>query len=658
MRKLFLAVLLNLCIFSLFAKNVDLGYIVIGPYGNHGRASIFDLPFGSYVFTEKDIKSSGAGDILGFLKTRALANVSDLTGSGVKANVDLMGFGDNANSNILLVVDGIRMNDIDMSGIDWSQIPLDNVKRIEVLKGTGAVLYGDNTAGGVISIITKQPAGKKTLKSSVSVQGGSYGLDKEKLSFAYSLGSLSLYGYTEHHSLNGYRNNSHYRSKYYNLRGSTDLGKLNVKFGLSSHDYVYGLPGALYESDLSSYTRRDSKYPNDNAHMLDNTASLEIKGDIFSSLQGSLKMFYRNKNGLDNWLSYTPYNSTTDKNIKNFLIRPQVDFLGRFLGSRHNVIAGAEFYWADFTSFTDDLSIFNSDSNTAIDRKYQAFFLQDQWELNSRLSLRLGARMEKDKFTFDYSKGATKVDDDLHFWEEAYEAGINYKFEDDADLYVNFSRGFRVPKTDEYFVSFPAAHVNQDLHTQVSREISWGAKTRLSKRLSGQMDFFLMDISHEIYYDPLTWNNSNYDKTQRSGAGLSLNCQVSKDLAFSAGYRYTHAEFKKGSYNGKTVPGVPKYMLNLSIKYNFLKYFSLYLNSSYKGKSYLINDLSNSYAKAESFWVTNLKLGFKKNNWQVFFGVNNLFNEDYAEYRIVGTGGRALYPSPERNYFAGVDVSF
>ena len=70
--------------------------------------------------------------------------------------VDLRGFGETAQSNTLVLVDGRRINQADLSGTDWALIPIDRVKRIEIIRGgRGSILYGDNAAGGVISARTK-----------------------------------------------------------------------------------------------------------------------------------------------------------------------------------------------------------------------------------------------------------------------------------------------------------------------------------------------------------------------------------------------------------------------------------------------------------------------------------------------------------------------
>ena len=73
---------------------------------------------------------------------------------GKTAQVDIRGFGDTSVSNTLVLVDGRRTNQIDISGVDWAQIDVNSIDRIEVTRGGQSVLYGDNAAGGVINIIT------------------------------------------------------------------------------------------------------------------------------------------------------------------------------------------------------------------------------------------------------------------------------------------------------------------------------------------------------------------------------------------------------------------------------------------------------------------------------------------------------------------------
>ena len=78
--------------------------------------------------------------------------------AGAGTAVDMRGFGAAATSNTLVLVNGRRLNDIDLAGVDFSAIPRASIERIEITRGnSGAVLYGDGAVGGVINIVTRNP---------------------------------------------------------------------------------------------------------------------------------------------------------------------------------------------------------------------------------------------------------------------------------------------------------------------------------------------------------------------------------------------------------------------------------------------------------------------------------------------------------------------
>lgn len=89
--------------------------------------------------------------------------------NGARDMVDMRGFGANAASNVLVLVNGRRFNDFDLQGFDFSAIPLNGIERIEITRGnSGAVLYGDGAVGGVINIITKTGANRRRPRASTA----------------------------------------------------------------------------------------------------------------------------------------------------------------------------------------------------------------------------------------------------------------------------------------------------------------------------------------------------------------------------------------------------------------------------------------------------------------------------------------------------------
>ena len=107
------------------------------------------------VITRDDIRNTPARDLPSMLKGSAGVDVRALYGSlGIDSTIDIRGFGETAGSNTLILLDGQRLNPIDMGSVSWSAIPLDSVQRIEIMRGAGTVLYGDKATGGVVNIIT------------------------------------------------------------------------------------------------------------------------------------------------------------------------------------------------------------------------------------------------------------------------------------------------------------------------------------------------------------------------------------------------------------------------------------------------------------------------------------------------------------------------
>ena len=112
--------------------------------------------------------------------------------NGAKTSVDIRGFGAFATANTLILVNGRRLNDIDMAGVDLSTIPRDSIERIEITRGnSGAVLYGDNAVGGVINIVLKNGVGGPPVAMRAEAGVGSFNQRLANLSAATNYGPWS-----------------------------------------------------------------------------------------------------------------------------------------------------------------------------------------------------------------------------------------------------------------------------------------------------------------------------------------------------------------------------------------------------------------------------------------------------------------------------------
>jgi len=106
------------------------------------------------VITADDIRESAAKNIIDVLAREVGISVRSASGNDRQAVVDLRGMGDTAASNVVVMVDDVRINASDQSGPSLSSIPIEQIERIEIVRGAGSVVYGSGAVGGVVHVIT------------------------------------------------------------------------------------------------------------------------------------------------------------------------------------------------------------------------------------------------------------------------------------------------------------------------------------------------------------------------------------------------------------------------------------------------------------------------------------------------------------------------
>ena len=219
------------------------------------------------VITAEDIARSPGTTLQDVLSQEVGIQTLSTSGgkNGAGTTVDLRGFGATAVSNTLVLLNGRRLTDIDLSGIDFSTIPRDSIQRIEITRGnSGAVLYGDGAVGGVINIVTKTgvaqpPSGR------VEAGFGSFNQRELNGSAVAAHGPFAVSVFGNGVNSDGYRVNDYVRQRNAvgDLRYTGEEG--SAWFNISGDDQHLGLPGArlvtLTSSELDS-DRRGAATPN------------------------------------------------------------------------------------------------------------------------------------------------------------------------------------------------------------------------------------------------------------------------------------------------------------------------------------------------------------------------------------------------------------
>jgi iron complex outermembrane receptor protein len=154
---------------------------------------VSEVPLAVDVITREDIEASGAVEIWDLLRFRVGMDVLD--GRSIDGNrgvVSVEGFPQEFSPNLLVLVDGRSVYSARDNGVNWEQLPvqIQDIERIEIIRGPNAALYGGGAGLGVINIITRKPQGATSV--TLDNRGGSLGLVQSYQGVESSLGGTSF----------------------------------------------------------------------------------------------------------------------------------------------------------------------------------------------------------------------------------------------------------------------------------------------------------------------------------------------------------------------------------------------------------------------------------------------------------------------------------
>ena len=614
---------------------------------------ISSVPANATVITETDIKNSTAYDIPDLLRNQVGVYVNDIAGNRRSYIVDLRGFGETASLNTLVLVDGRRINQADLSGSDWSLIPLDRVKKIEIIRGgRGSVLYGDNAGGGVINIITKEG---EAFKTGAEIDGGSYDTFKGSAFVSGTQSKLSYALSGSYLTSDGYRDNSGTEAK--------DLG-LNlrfyqndsVKWNLSSgfHKDSTGLPGGIKTSDFAAgKSRTDTLHPNDFSDVEDYYVMGGPELFFLSDSEFKMDVSFRKRNFLS-FASFDAGNFTGDTNIKTLIVSPQIILKEPVWGLENHLIIG--FDYTDVDEDINNTSVFFGVPSTGLfelKKKNYGYYIHDEFRPWKKFAASGGYRYDRAEFNFTPSTPDNKTMD-----ENLFTAGLDFNFYQKSSVYVSFSRSFRYPVLDELFDFFTNT-INTALIPQDSDDYEFGIRHYFTPSLFVKINIFRIDTKNEIFYNPSSFANENLDgKTRRDGFEFSIAKRFNK-VTLKGNYTYTDATIQNGQFADKAIPNVPRHKASVSGLFTLGKGVSLMVDAIYVGERPFISDFSNHFSNQEDYLVVNTKLKYKWKNITAFLNINNITDEEYSEYGALSTfpiTETAFYPSPKINFLAGVSI--
>ncbi len=553
-----------------------------------------------------------------------LNNVAGLTiggNGGNPADVKAVYLRGASAGNTLILIDGIPVNDAsEISGeYNISSIPIENIERIEILKGGNSTLYGSDAVAGVINVITRKGSGQ--LAANLLATGGSYGTYKqvlglsgqiEKTSITFNASNLDSDNFSSAIPANGEtgfdKDGFHQKSMIFNL-GHQVSNRFQLRGNFQANNNSADLDNGAF-SDAKDYTYSKSSFLAGIGGKIDfNKAVLN-----FNLSQNNLKNKYNNRGSVTN----NAGNITHLESNLNYTFNKFIDFA-----------SGVSFRKLS----TDQSNPYSSRlfADNSIKSLFSSLFIKSKMGFQAEIGGRLN----------DHSEYGTNFTYTLN---PSYLIASRYK------IYANFSSAYRVPSLYQLFSEYG----NLALSPETSITYEAGFDLNFSKDINLSLSYFKRNIENVIDFGQVSAGNFGYiNQNQQNDKGyeLELSYNPLRLLNLTAFYAYVDGEVTTPAATSFNLFRRPKNSFGLNAGLDVSK--SLSLNLIYK----FTGDRMDRYFDGKTFKTVEADLGsfnildvyaqFKASSKLTLFAdIKNVLDEDYIEF--------AGYQTRGLNYNAGL----
>ncbi len=605
-KNLIVAMLLFLVgIETALAEGVELEKIVVTPsrieevYGESDRRVD--------VISAKDLSYLNPKDISEAIEDIPSVNIIDYGSLGAKKIISMRG---STEKQVLVMIDGRPINNPRSGDVELSTIPLDNVERIEVMRGPASSLYGSSAMGGVINIITKEPP-KKGQKTELISSLGTFRTYYEQLSYGARFKNFGYKLNTSYQSSEGHRDNSEFYAKDLSSKLTYEFNpenKLTVNGGF--YREKLGIPGTITSPDLD-----DKQYNFKNFSDL----NWDIKPWADKEIEVSVRA-YQNYDRLEFIETPMPLNKDTHTTKS------------RGINLRHNQ-AVSEVYRL-ICGF--DWNEFLNNSSQAAKHQYivRAGYLENQLDLWEKLEINFGARVD------DYSNFGAEISPSLNFL---------YRIKDGLKFNFLIARSFRAPAfNDLYWSASGSSAGNPNLEPEKGISGEFSIEKSFNKFLKIGLTYFRSDYKNLIKWQKGSdniWRPQNINSAIIQGVEQEFKIEPFDNLDIGIGYTYLRAKDNK---THRYLTYQPKHKVNLSLSYHGLAGFNIGLEGQFVDRRF---DNASNTIYAKRYYILAIKVSKDINkNLNLFFNIKNLLNKKYQKIRD--------YPMPGFSFTSGIKLEF
>lgn len=594
------------------------------------------------VVTRKEIEQMHMTNVEEALRTVPGVQFLNYGSTGLNANVS--GIRINGSKEVVILVDGVRVTDFqgNKSGNVYASLTnnMDNIERIEVVRGSAGSLYGSAAKGGVINIITRKVNETKT---TIDASSGSFGKEHYKFNTMGRRDKLYFTAYYDQLKSGDFEDGS--GKKWESDLDSKSMG-LKVGYDIKD-DHKLELGFDHSKSDFSGY---DYVYTNNYKGNYDNK-SFTLQDNIKFSDKWSNQFTYRHSTSEGIYIQHLSVVPGTDIDYAYDFVSDQATFTT----SRHTLVFGFDYSRGKDNNYK---TITGTANKVKIEMKNYSYYAQDDWLIIPKVTLSGGIRYDKPETNLG---GGTEIDS---YTSKSYK--LNWDVTDNDSIYAGRSDFYILPSMD----SLAGAFGNPDVLPSYGRNTTIGYNKKFDENNIFTLNWFETKSERIIGYNYQTGQAQNYNNGISRGWNAQFMSQIGEhwnvNLGWAHLFQYADAD-SNGSSDTFSMGYYPKDMATFGIFYDYAKiragidgyYFMRRLNPEVQ-KRLEDNDLgagwpSNDYA------VINLSATYKPTkNISIYAKVENLFDKLYAEHTDViwGGGSGNWYSMPGRSFVIGMQYTF
>lgn len=600
-----------------------------------------ETPANTAVITAKEIEDNHYQSV-----DEAIGHVNGVSivrmGGGLRSYVRI-----NGDDRVVIMIDGQKLNDDQGSAsgkfsADLNMIPsIDNIQRIEIVKGGSSALYGSDAVGGVINIITKNAVKNET---KVDINTGSWGSHNYTLStqgkendFSWFItGGLQKRGHFDY-KFDGNSptmENSDYNNNSFSMKLKnrfSDANSLVVSYNHKSVD------SGLYDC-FGSTSSLPSSYGNRLQENFNNYA-VTWNYNEDKDVPAYIRFFYNEKTinmGGQDPITYAVLQHAPMYNRVMGIDTQR----GWKLSNKHALVTGSEWHQSNSSNSLNGYE----------DRKLTniSLFVQDTWKFADKWTLVPGMRMDS------HSAFGTH-------WSP--KVAINYLADADTQVYASWGRVFKAPTADDLYYNAGGMYGNPDLQAETGYTATIGMNHNFNEKTSVGISFFQSRLNDAIAWlnIPGTWDYraTNLEEEKRQGMELSFKQELSPMWSYDIGYSYIRREATKKA-NGIAMGVDPSNLqpngYRIGVHYKSGAWKANLLGTIGSGLDAQYYNNNSSY----NVWDFNLSYDIKK-NLTTYFKVNNLTNQEHFEQKgslASAWGPASYYPCAGRFYQVGLTCTF